>query len=338
MRKPLLPALVPLLPALLAVAAVYAISTLIAMSSWSQHAPVAIGIACDLTLTSAALFWLLAVRPGHARPRALIRVVLLGVALARLLVGIRALGVIGVAVEAAVTVWLVVRIRRIVRRTRELRRTGLGLAAALEDALCIVFPVRAVASVLAVEIATVVYATTGWFRSPGEGFTMHRRSGYLLFVGVIVVLAVIEMVGTHVVLMRVAPTVAIVATILSAYSLLWLVGVAHAVRLSPLRFTPSGVVIERGVLRRTVVPEHAIARALAIATAPAVPADDMADLSYVEPNVLLELHAPVDVHGLFGRRRRATKLLLSIDDRDAFLRRLSDSGPSVPYEPPRDSR
>jgi hypothetical protein len=309
----------PLLPALLAVAAVYAISTLIAFSSWSTHTPVAIGIACDLTLTSAALFWLLAVRPGHARPRALIRVVLLGVALARLLVGIRALGVIGIAVEAAVMVWLVVRVRRIVRRTRELRRAGLGLAAALEDALCIVFGVRAVASVLAVEIATVVYATTGWFRSPGEGFTMHRRSGYLLFVGVIVVLAVVEMVGTHVVLMRVAPTVAIVATILSAYSLLWLVGVAHAVRLSPLRFTPSGVVIERGVLRRTIVPEHAIARAVPVATGSA----DAIDLSYVEPNVLLELSAPVEVHGLFGRKRSATKLLLSIDDRDAFLARLS---------------
>lgn len=335
MRKRLLS---PLLPALVAVAAVYAISTVIALSSWSQHAPVAIGIACDVTLTSAALFWLRAVRPGHARPRALIRVVLLGVALARLLVGIRALGIVGIVLELAVITWLGVRICRIVRRTHELRRAGLGLAAALEDALCLLFPVRAVASVLAVEIATVIYATTGWFRAPAEGFTMHRRSGYLLFVGVICVLAMIEMVGTHVVLMRVAPTVAIVATILSAYSLLWLVGVAQAVRLSPLRFTPSGVVIERGVLRRTLVPEAAIARALPLATAPAVAADDVVDLSYVEPNVLLELRAPVDVHGLFGRRRRATTLLLSIDDRDAFFSRLSDTQRSVRYEPPRDSR
>ena len=69
------------------------------------------------------------------------------------------------------------------------------------------------------------------------------------------------------------------------------------------------------MLKRAIVPSHAVVRALPVNASD----KDALDLSYVEPNVLLELAAPVEVHGVFGRPRSATKLLLSVDDRDAFL-------------------
>ena len=307
-----------LLPALLAVAAVYACSVVIAFTLVPVHPQLGIAVAADLTLTAAALFWLLAVRPGHAKPAALIRVLVLGLAAARLLVGLRALGVIAIAVEAAITITLIVRGRRVVRELRALRREGHGLAAALDIALRAAIPVPLLASVLATEIATVWLALTGWFRSAPGGFTMHRRSGVVLILGVLSVLSVIEAVAMHLILIRVAPTLAIVLSALSAYGLIWLIGSAHAVRLTPLRFTPAGVVIERGALRRVTVPRDAIASAAPIA----IGVSDAIDLSYTDPNVLLTLHTPVEVHGPFGRRRSSSKLLLSIDDRDAFLAQL----------------
>jgi hypothetical protein len=308
-----------LLPALLAVAAVYAVSTLIAFTWVRTHPQLGIAVAIDLTLTAAALFWLLAVRPGHAKPAALIRVLVLGFAFARLLLGISALGIVAIAVEACVTVYVIIRMRRLVRHVRARMGEGHGLAGALDSALREIIPAPAVASVLAMEIATVVFAITGWFRSPAAGFAMHRRSGVVLILGVLSALSVVEAVVVHIFLVRVAPTAAIVMTALSAYGLLWLVGFAHSVRLSPLRFTPQGLVIERGVTKRTVVPDGAIAAATPIAVA----CSDAVDLSYTEPNVLLELHAPVIVHGMFGRTRSTTKLLLSIDDREAFLERVA---------------
>jgi hypothetical protein len=308
-----------LLPALLAIAAVYACSIVIAFTLVPLHPPLGIAVAADLTLTAAALFWLLAVRPGHAKPAALIRVLVLGFAAARLLVGLRALGVIAIAVEAAIMISIVVRGRRLLRQVRALRREGHGLPAALDIALRAAIPVPALASVLAGEIAMVVLALTGWFRAAPRGFTMHRRSGHLMIVSVFCVLAVIEAVAMHVILIRVAPTLAIVLSALSAYGLLWLIGSAHAVRLAPLRFTPAGVLIERGVMRRVTVPRDSIESAAPIAVA----VSDAIDMSYTEPNVLLTLKAPVAVHGPLGRIRSSSKLLLSIDDRDAFLAQLA---------------
>jgi hypothetical protein len=139
-----------------------------------------------------------------------------------------------------------------------------------------------------------------------------------MIIGVLSVLAVIEGVALHLILMRVAPTLAIVLSALSAYGLIWLIGSAHAVRLAPLRFTPAGVMIERGAMRRVTVPREAIESAAPIA----VGVSDAIDLSYTEPNVLLTLNTPVVVHGPFGRQRSSSKLLLSIDERDAFLAKL----------------
>lgn len=315
-----------LLPALVGVAAIYAVSTVFAFTLLPLHPAVGIGITIDLTLTAAALFWLLAVRPGHAKPAALLRVLVLGFALARLLVGISALGIVAIAIECMVTVFLIVRARRLLRHVRELRRDGHGLPTALDLALRAVIPVPAVASVLAMEVATVIFAVTGWFRAPPPGFAMHRNSGVLLIVGVLAALSVVEAVVVHIVVARFAPTVAIVLTALSAYGLLWLLGFVHAVRLSPLRFTPQGLVIERGVMKRAIVPVSTITRAHAApGTTNATPELGGAiDLSYVEPNVVLELSAPVQVHGLFGRTRSATRLLLSVDERDAFFARLAE--------------
>jgi hypothetical protein len=317
------------MPALLAVAAVYACSIAIAFTWVPLHPPLGIAVAADLTLTASALFWLLAVRPGHAKPAALIRVLVLGFAAARLLVGLRALGVIAIAIEAAIMIVLFLRARRMWRTIRALRRDGHGLPAALDIAFRAAIPVPAVASVLAAEVATVVLAITGWFRSAPAGFTMHRRSGVLLIIGVLAALSVVEGVVLHVILMRVAPTLAIVLTALTAYGLLWLIGSAQAVRLAPLRFTEQGIVIERGVMRRALVPHDAIASVAPIAVAVA----DAIDLSYVEPNVLITLHAPIDVHGPLGRTRATSKLLLSIDERDAFMQALREQIRTVENRP-----
>jgi hypothetical protein len=312
-----------LLPALLAVAVIYVVSAILSFTLMPLHPAIGIGIAIDLTLTAAAAFWLLAVRPGHAKPAALIRVLVLGFALARLLVGVSALGIVAIAIECVVTVFIIVRARRLVRHVRALRREGHGFHAALDIALRGVFPVPAVASALAMEIATVVFALTGWFRSPPEGFAMHRTSGVVLIVGVLAVLSVVEAVVVHILVAQFAPTAAIVLTALSAYGFLWLVGFLHSVRLSPLRFTDRGLVIERGVTRRAIVPTSAIVRA-EVVTAIDAKAVGAVDMSYVEPNLVLELASPVEVVGLFGRTKPATKLWLSIDDRDGFVARLAE--------------
>ena len=225
--------------------------------------PLAIGF--DLTVTAGAAFWWFAVRPGHARPRALVSVVALGFAAAKLLVGMRALGAVAVVGELAVLGLLAVRIRRIGRIAKAERAAGRGLPAALDAGFTAVLPAGAVASGLATEVSLVILAITGWFRTPPAGWSMHRRSSYLVVIGVLAFLIGVESAVMHVVIARASPTWAIVMTALSAYSLVWLVGQGHAVRLSPLRLVGDDLVIERGALARATVPRALIASATPIA-------------------------------------------------------------------------
>lgn len=310
-----------LAPALAALAVVYAACLAIAATPMAAHSLVAAGIAFDLTITATAAFWWLAVRPGHAKPGSLLRVAALGFAAAKLLVGLGALGAAGVLAELIALAWLALRIRRIARRSRELRRLGHGLPSALDAAFTETLRPRALASALAIETSAVILAVTGWFRRRPAGYSMHERSGVLLILGVLVALAFVESVVTHIVLAHWSPTAAVVASILSAYGLLWILGAAHAIRLSPLRFIGSDLVIERGFRARALVPFSQIASATPIASK----LDGALDLAYSDPNLLLTFCEPVAVRGLFGRTRLTDRLTLSVDDRDGFIAALSRS-------------
>ena len=308
-----------LAPAVFAVAAIYAVCTAIAFSAAASHRLVATSIAFDLTVTSTAAFWLFAVRPGHVQRKSLIRVAAIGFVFAKLLVGLGALGMVGALAELVVLVWLAIRIRRIVRRTRELRRLGHGLHASLDTAFSETLRPRALSSALATEVCAAMLAVTGWFRRAPAGYSMHRNTGFMMMFGVLCALAIVETVGVHLVVMQWSATAALVITILSAYGLLWMFGMAHAVRLSPLRFLGEDLVIERGFQSRLVVPRALIADATPVATK----VDGALDLAYFDPNVLLVFREPIAVHGLFGRTKTADRVTISVDDRDRFLAALS---------------
>jgi hypothetical protein len=164
----------------------------------------------------------------------------------------------------------------------------------------------------------MVLALTGWFRRAPEGFSMHRRTSYLAVMGVFCFLIVVESGAAHLVLASFSATAAWVATGLSLYTLLWMIGDAHAVRLSPLRLTPEGLLIERGRRWRVLVPWADLAEATPIESR----VDGALDLSLLGPNVLLTLRTPALARGPLGITRSAARLTLSIDDRDAFLARV----------------
>jgi hypothetical protein len=304
-----------LLPALAAVAVIYAASIAIACSGWTEDRRIASAVAFDLTASAAIAFWWLAVRPGHARPRTVWRVAAIGFVVAKLLVGFAALGAAGVAAEVVVLAALAVRVRRVARRARAERRAGHGVSFALASGLGEVVA-RPVAHVLAVELSAVTLAVTGWFRRSPAGVSMHRRTGYLVMVGALCALAAVEAVGMHVVLSTMAPTAAVVSSVLSGYGLLWLLGQLHAVRLQPLRVVDGALVVERGLIARAAVPVADIVAIAAVDVRP--PGADVADLSMLGPNLLVELRAPIEVTGMFGRVRHAQCLALSVDDPHAL--------------------
>ncbi len=312
----------------------YAASLLIARSEMFARAPELLGasITVDLTLSATAIVWLTLVRRGHVPWWALLPVFFAGLGTAWLILpasGQRAVDLALTAwafVEIALVVVLLTKLRRLLRRVRILRGGGMERVEAFEQALGEILHAPLLASALVAEVAIVVSGMTGWFRrapapSP-DTFTVHRERAWSVIAATLGFMTIVETVGVHVLLARVTPIGAWLATATSIYGLLWLAGDAHALRLSRVRVTADAVSIEVGLRWRVAIPRDAIASVTRVeARLPA--ARELLAAELLWPGVLLELRAPVVARGLFGRRKTVSRVSLSVDDRARFIAALT---------------
>ncbi|HEX7841025.1 MAG TPA: hypothetical protein VF469_26290 [Kofleriaceae bacterium] len=293
--------------------AVFAVLGSAAFARSPEH--IAFAATVDLTVTATLIVWWLGVRRRAVPAWACVATLSWGVAIARAHVPhapLPALAGLGATLEVVTIAWLLVRIRRVVQATRAERAAGpIGSLEAGLSAARIPAPV---AAVLASELAVVVLAVTGWFRRPPEGgFTM-RSTGWMLYAGVFGFLIVVETFAAHIALAQWSPTVAWISTVSSAYTLLWLAGDAQAIRLYPPVILGDTLRVTVGVRWRAAIPLAQIASVTETRTVP----EGALRLALIEPTVLVTLRAPIEVRGLLGRRRRADRLALTIDDPKAF--------------------
>ncbi|HEY0477505.1 MAG TPA: hypothetical protein VGD37_08260 [Kofleriaceae bacterium] len=280
------------------------------------RAPDAMALAAtfDLTVSAALVVWWLGVRRGGIPAWLVLAVASWGIAIARTRVPHAPLGQLAplaVVLEVVALGWLALRIRRVVATARAARDAGpIG---ALEAGLVAARFPAAVAAILANELAVVGLAVTGWFRRPRGGFAM-RSTGWLLFAGVFGFLIVVEAAAAHIALAMWSPTVAWISTVSSAYTLVWLAGDAHAIRLYPVAIVGDTLRVTIGVRWRVAIPLADIVSVTPTGTVP----DGALGLALFEPTVLVTLRTPVEVRGLLGRRRRADRIALTIDDPVAF--------------------
>jgi len=137
---------------------------------------------------------------------------------------------------------------------------------------------------------------------PAERFTVHRQNGWNAVVGVFVFLIVIE-------------TGAVLATVLSLSTIVWLVRDALALRDGGVFVDADEVELRIGNRWHARIPRAAI-------VAVEGPAEDAVDVSILGANTVLRFDRTIRLHGPFGRTREAKAIALSIDDRDAFIEAL----------------
>jgi hypothetical protein len=162
----------------------------------------------------------------------------------------------------------------------------------------------------------------GW-RTPARSaaiFTVHRNAGWSLYAGVLMFLTLVETAAVHVALATYASTtVAWVVTALSVYTVLWILGDVLALRHGGA-IVGADLELRIGARWRGRVPwADIVSIAPASCQASKYPRDDAVDVSILGANVILTLREPCRLVGLFGRRRDALAIALSIDDRDGFL-------------------
>jgi hypothetical protein len=313
--------------AVLAVALIWT-EALVAAHIASTSPGVAVAALCDLSLTSALALYLIAVRRGHLPPWTIAVTVTAGLLVGRILLGQQA-GAGTVVIAAAVGIDLmmlgftVIRARRALRSWRASR--GASRLERVAGALRAVGMPARLAHIVATEVALVSHAVTGWrtpVRAAGH-FTVHRINGWPLFAGVLAFLIVVETAVVHVAIAALASSiVAWIATGLSLYSIVWLIGDIHALRHGGVTVTPAGLELDLSVRWSGILRWSAIA-SIEPGTLPDRKAPGVIDASILGANVIVELVSPVELVGLFGRRRSGTRIGLSIDDLDRFMATLA---------------
>jgi hypothetical protein len=320
----------PALPLSLgAIGALYLVSIALARSLPSFEAPelVGLGVTLDLTVTSTAIVWLALVRRGRAPSWVLLPTFVAGAATARLALPPEARGALALvagawaAAELGLATLLVVRARRLAARARALRAEGRSRLESWEQALGELLGAPRIAAALVLEVAVLAHAAGGWFlRAPAGTFTVHRRRSWPLLAATIAFLVAVETVAVHLLLARVSPLAAWIATASSGYALLWLAGDAHALRLGGLRVEAGAVRIAVGLRWRLTIPREDLAAARLADAAP--PGALRADVLW--PNLVLELRRPARARGPFGIERATRAIALSVDEPERFIAALAE--------------
>lgn len=284
-------------------------------------------ITVDLILGLPALAWWLVLRRTRVGLVAIVPVVLVAVVLADVLVpaphdtAVVVLQRMLPAVEVAVVAYAVWHLRAVIAVYRQLRPAAVYGYDAVESAARQTLGGGRVLSVALTELAMLGLAILGWRRhydapAGATSYSVYRQSGYTGMLVLLCGTAAIEIVAVHLLVRRWSDLVAWTLTALSIYGVLWLLGDYHAVRLQPHVVDDRYLHVRTGLRWRVDVPLDAVRDVRRWRTDD----DEITSVALLgDPNVVVELDCSVIVEGMFGIRRQARALGLTVDDPDAFV-------------------
>ena len=276
-------------------------SAVLASRAFALHPPpLRMAVIFDLCTVSPLAWWLLVVRRGVARPRTVLRVALLAIALCAAIFG-REVRLLAVPLELALVYIAYTSVRRALQA-----RASPDAATALRQGFSDALGDHAAARAVAAEFSVFWYALFSWGRTAPSGFTAYKRAGWIAIYLALGITVLAEGVPLHFVLPR---GWAIASAILHLYTALWLVGDLRAMVLRP-------ITVEDGVLHLRIglrwEADIAIGEIDSAELGNRVEGQKLGVLG--SPNLVLRLRHPATLHGLFGIRRTAQALCLQVDD------------------------
>jgi hypothetical protein len=293
--------------------------------------PLALGITLDLVLGIPALYYFLLVRKTKAAPITVLIVFLISVGLASLIVPrehqyfLNYAGKTLILAELGLLTFGIIQIRKVIRLYRAMSAGRKDFLLNLRECLSVVFGTGMVSTIVASEVAMLRYGLLFWIGKKEQfpdqpAFSIHKNSGYPTVWGVIVFVGLVEMVALHLLLVRWNYSVAIIATALSVYTLVLLIADLTAIIKRPILLEGPQLLLRIGIRWNALIDMNNIREVRTIKNYSEA-GKELLDcaLNGSVPNVLLELHKPVTVTGLYGMRRKPRRIALHVDDAQAFI-------------------
>ena len=297
-------------------------------ATFGQHPLyLSIGILFDCTMVATVLFYGLVARPLRLPTS---RTVLFALAMLRVALFIvpatpPALHLVWPVLigllEGGLLVMTVLRLRTIRQTYRTLRPTQ-DTHKALQGSFAAVFGEK-VARLMLSEGQVIYYALFNWYApidlpAGATPVTTHRESGQLaLLIGLLGV-GLIEATAMHLLLALRWPTVAVWVTLVSAYGYLIILAIINTIQKRPSYRTETALHLRLDMRWQATIAHANIATITPIFDKPAKRPGLLNAALVTAPNVLITLHKPVVVTGIYGLSRTVTQLSLFVDDLKEF--------------------
>uniref|UniRef100_UPI0040488F53 hypothetical protein n=2 Tax=Roseivirga sp. TaxID=1964215 RepID=UPI0040488F53 len=224
-------------------------------------------------------------------------------------------------IELGVITFIIYNIRNIAKAyKKENRQQNLGFVETVHRATANAFGEGAVAKVFATEISIFHYALFGWKKqteAPSLHFTYHKENGYVAFMTVIAFALIAETTIFHIWLSSWSIVAAWILTGISIYSSFFLLGDFNAARKRPTYFSEMGLELRVGLRWRATIPLDQID--LITFRTPDQEKEDFANLGLtLEGNTVIDFKSEITAEGLYGLKKKFTKLAIHLDDKVAF--------------------
>jgi membrane protein YdbS with pleckstrin-like domain len=290
---------------------------------------ISIGVTIDLTLGIPALFYLLLVRPRKYSLLLLFPVFLISLLIATVMIPSTNQEFLSYEkkivpfFEILLIAYVFTKIRKVRQRYREIKAREYFFLDGIRQAVGDVFNDNKAVNILLTELLLMYLAIFGWFKKydahsvEAQAFTYHRKSSYSTILVVMIMLLCIETAALHIIVLHWSRIAAIILTGLSIYSLLWLVGDFHAIRIQPVLVTQENIELRIGIRWKSTIPISSV-ESVDAGSGPPRNAKNYVRASVLAARVVLNLNQPANMKGLFGMTRHPSKIGLSIDDVDGF--------------------
>ncbi|ASS76158.1 hypothetical protein CIG75_15240 [Tumebacillus algifaecis] len=323
-----------LLLAILVVGADYA-ALQVAVQYPDDESAVVLGVALDLVLTIPLLYYFLVVRKQKKSWFAVLPVLFLGTLVGKYLLPASQQAFFDVllylvpAIEALLLIFLLVKLRSLVKSMQAFQQTEFHWLDALRKALGATIGESRLLDFLVMDLGMIFYAFHFGKQKPAKyrSFTYHRDSSIKALVIVFVLLALLEAVLMHLVIEIWSVTAAWIATASSLYAIVGLVGYYNSFKHCPILVSDDAVYLRIGFSSHTLIAKHNIASVQPIPISFEEKRDKhafYAVLFFEEPQLEIKLHEPVILHGPFGKKSRVTRVLLKVDEPLSFVQELEE--------------
>ena len=294
----------------------------------------ALGMTIDLVIIIPALYYFFVVRRKQAPLITLVPIIFLSVALATFILPAAQQNYLNLVkktvplLELAALGYIATKIRAIRKNFHATKHREIYFIDALAESCKRVLGQPPVLSFMLTEFTLAYFAFGGWFKkfinrdSNQLPFSYHRKNGYAAILSSIIMILLAETTALHLLLQIWSTVAAWIFTGLSIYSLLWLLGDYHAMRLHPIVLSREFLFIRTGLRWRVNLPLANIAAIEKFSAREKSTGDYLSLAVFGDPRLVIHCKRPVLAQGLFGIKREVRRLGVTVDEEKFFMETL----------------